>query len=72
MYNFLPHTISTYWYSRPNNTMSSSWNDKRVSGEKTLLNELKKLNLEHLFLARIVLPDILKAYQKQILKLLLI
>ncbi|QVK05313.1 glycosyltransferase family A protein [Mycoplasma mycoides] len=66
---FLSHTIGTYWYSRPNNTMSSSWNDKRIAGEKALLSELKKLNLEHLFLARITLPGYIKGLSKANIKI---
>ncbi|VEU61125.1 Hyaluronan synthase [Mycoplasmopsis bovigenitalium] len=52
----IPKLGATYWYSRPNNTMTSSWDDKRFNGEKVLLNELKKLGKEYLFAARVILP----------------
>ncbi|UKS53780.1 glycosyltransferase family 2 protein [Mycoplasma feriruminatoris] len=66
---FLPHTIGTYWFSRPNNTMSSAWNAKRIAGEKALLDELNKLNLGHLFLARIALPGYIKGLSSANIKL---
>ncbi|WP_027334316.1 glycosyltransferase family 2 protein [Mycoplasma elephantis] len=59
--NFIiPKVGAIYWFSRPNNTMSSGWNDRRITGEKILFSELEKLNLEHLFMLRIILPKYIK------------
>lgn len=54
--NLIPCIGGNYWYSRPNNTMTSNWKEKRLKEENILLDELFKINFQHLFIARIMLP----------------
>ena len=50
-------SVSVYWYSRPGNTMSSEWNAKRIADEKTLFDELEKINKGYTFIFRLSLPN---------------
>ncbi|WP_084274165.1 glycosyltransferase family 2 protein [Mycoplasmopsis primatum] len=61
---FINRVGGIYWFSRPNNTMTSAWNEKRMNVESIMLEELCKINYEFLFIARLILPNYIQGISK--------
>lgn len=56
--------ISTYWRSRPGNTMTSEFNDKKLNAQLTVFEKLKEMNLENQFFWFLLQKNFVKALQK--------
>ncbi|WP_406616973.1 glycosyltransferase family 2 protein [Mycoplasmopsis adleri] len=60
----ISRVLGLYWYSRPGNTMTKPWGEKRLSQELILLDQLRKQGNDFLFAARVLLPGYLPGLSK--------
>lgn len=57
---FINKINSLYWYTRPGNSMTSEWTNKRKEAEQKLFNILKKDGKAYQFVFRFMLPKFIE------------